>query len=62
MRNCFHEADKHLLAFRIGPETLAGGDPDSGRLSLFIGSVMKQLIAKSSIVSLVPKSLPESLA
>ena len=61
MKNCFYDADKHLLAIHMGPGTLAGAEPYSGRLSLFIGSVMKQLIVNSSRVCCVPKSLPQSL-
>ena len=61
MMNCFYNDDKHLLAFRIGPETLAGAEPHSGRLSLFIGYVMKRLTVNSSRVCFVPKSLPQSL-
>ena len=61
MMNCFYNDDKHLQAFRIGPETLAGAEPHSGRLSLFIGYVMKRLTVNSSRVCFVPKSLPQSL-
>ena len=61
MKNCFYGAEKHLVAFRMGPETSVGAEPYSGRLSLFIGSVMKQFIVNSSRVCCVPKSLPQSL-
>ena len=51
--------DKHLLAFRIGPETLAGAEPHSGRLSLFIGYVMKRLIETALVFVLSPRSVPQ---
>ena len=49
----FYDADKHLLAIRMGPETSAGAESHCGRLSKFFGSELKQHIVNSSRVSFV---------